>query len=269
MNRIIDFHTHLALQAETYSKVLKKYNIETAVCIPYDFGEFTFEQLLHELNNKPEEWANGVLPKSGNYIKNVLQRLININLRFLGEIKSKKNIIPAPWISPECDGLEDFIENPEIKIIKFIPVLDNATKDYYTQKIIPYVKHAVDNDKLIMIHTGWRAKVKPISKLAEQFPQGKFVIAHMKEDDDFMGHDRFAVLKDNKNVYVETSYGQGPHRIETYVKEGFGKRILFGSDFRTSTSSLEWQIGMINLSEISEEEKQDILYNNAKKLLKI
>jgi hypothetical protein len=55
--------------------------------------------------------------------------------------------------------------------------------------------------------------------------------------------------------------------LEGLVKAGFGKRILFGSDF---TSVLEETIGAITSARfLSEEQKRDILYNNAARFLRL
>ena len=179
-------------------------------------------------------------------------------------MKGEKKIIPAPWFSPECDNLSDFIS--KVKVIKFIPVFDNVTPDYY-QRIEPYVEQAAEQGKIVMIHSGWGSKVKPIGELASRHPEGKFVIAHLKEDDDFEMIDRLKALKNNDNLYCETSYGPGPHRIEQLVNEGFGKKLLYGSDYRTSETSLKWYISQITYANISNEFKINILHENADSLL--
>lgn len=259
MMDILDFHTHLAVKLDSFLGLLERNNIEKAVVIPYSFGPYNWKDIFAFLKTetKPEE-----------YIHNVLMKLDEVNNGFLEQLKGHKNLIPAPWISPECNNLDDIFSKPEVKIIKFIPVLDNVTPDYY-KKIEYYVENAVDNNKIVMIHTGWGAKVKPVGELASKYPTGKFVIAHMKEDNDFEAQDRLDALMKNPNLYAETSYGPGPHRIEQYVKAGLGKRIIFGSDFRISESSLKWYIAQITFAELDDKIKQDILCYNAKELLNI
>ncbi len=259
MKDIFDFHTHLAISVKKYCKLLEENNIKKAVVIPYSFGEYDMAKFydLLKTDEKPKD-----------YINLVLKKLDIINYEFLEQIKEYKNLIPAPWVSPECNNLENIISNKKIKIIKFIPVFDNLTKDYY-ERIEPIVEESIKNKKIIMIHTGWGAKVKPVGELAEKYSEGKFVIAHMKEDDDFEAIDRKNALINNPNLYCETSYGPGPHRIEQYVKLGLSERLLFGSDFRTSESSLKWYIQQIILANINPEIKQDILFNNAEKLMNI
>ncbi len=255
MQKIIDFHTHLAIDLDKFLKVLNKNNIEKAIVIPYNLGPYGFKEIL-EFIRTPEK------PKE--FINNFLKKLDKINEEFLDQVKGCDKIIPAPWFSPESDNLSDFIS--KVDIIKFIPVFDNVTPDYYS-RIESYVEQAVEQGKIIMIHSGWGAKVKPIGELASRYPKGKFVMAHLKEDNDFEMIDRLQALSKNKNLYCETSYGPGPHRIEQLVKARLGKRMLYGSDYRTSETSLKWYIAQVTYANIKEEIKEDILYNNAISLL--
>lgn len=255
MNKVIDFHTHLAVDLNKFIKVLSDNGIKKAVVIPYSLGPYSWEDMVGFLKKRT---------KPRDYINNVLKKLDEVNYDFLNQVKGCKRIIPAPWFSPENDNLSDLIS--KVKVIKFIPVFDNLTPDYY-ERIEPYVKQAVDEKKIVMIHSGWGVKVKPIGELASRHPEGRFVMAHLKEDNDFEMINRHKVLISNPNLYCETSYGPGPHRIEQLVEIGLGKRLLYGSDYRTSESSLKWYMAQITYANISKEEKKDILYSNAESLL--
>lgn len=120
-----------------------------------------------------------------------------------------------------------------------------------------------------MIHTGWGVSPGPVGKLASEFPKGKFVIAHMKEDNDLYALERFNALKNNSNLYCEISYFPHSKRISQYVNADLGSRLLFGSDYRTreDEQSLRGYIAMLNEADISDEVKKRILYDNAKSLL--
>jgi predicted TIM-barrel fold metal-dependent hydrolase len=58
--------------------------------------------------------------------------------------------------------------------------------------------------------------------------------------------------------------------IKRLVQAGFGKRIMYGTDFMGYPKMVEASIGLIqNASYLTEEQKRDILYNNAARFLRI
>ncbi|MFH0841190.1 MAG: amidohydrolase family protein [Bacteroidota bacterium] len=58
--------------------------------------------------------------------------------------------------------------------------------------------------------------------------------------------------------------------IKRLVQAGFGKRIMYGTDFMGYPKMIEASIGVIqNASYLTEEQKRDILYNNAARFLRI
>jgi predicted TIM-barrel fold metal-dependent hydrolase len=58
--------------------------------------------------------------------------------------------------------------------------------------------------------------------------------------------------------------------IRRLVQAGFGKRIMYGTDFLFWPRMIETSIGVIqNASYLTEEQKRDILYNNAARFLNI
>lgn len=58
--------------------------------------------------------------------------------------------------------------------------------------------------------------------------------------------------------------------IKRLVQAGFSKRIMYGTDFMAYPKMIEASIGVIqNASYLTEEQKRDILYNNAARFLRI
>jgi|GEM_PF-2742728 len=58
--------------------------------------------------------------------------------------------------------------------------------------------------------------------------------------------------------------------IKRLVQAGFGKRIMYGTDFIFWPRMIEASIGVIeNASYLTQEQKRDILYNNAARFLRI
>ena len=58
--------------------------------------------------------------------------------------------------------------------------------------------------------------------------------------------------------------------IKRLIQAGFGKRIMYGTDFMGYPKMIEASIGVIqNASYLTEEQKRDILYNNAARFLRL
>jgi uncharacterized protein len=58
--------------------------------------------------------------------------------------------------------------------------------------------------------------------------------------------------------------------IKRLVQAGFGKRIMYGTDFLGYPKMIETSIGVIqNASYLTQEQKRDILYNNAARFLRL
>jgi predicted TIM-barrel fold metal-dependent hydrolase len=86
-----------------------------------------------------------------------------------------------------------------------------------------------------------------------------------------------AVLGYNAYVFVDLSgfiwsYPQEEIHmvIKRLIQAGFGKRLMYGTDFIVWPKMIEASIGLIqNSSYLTEEQKRDILYNNAARFLRI
>jgi len=243
---IIDFHFHLVEPLETIKSIMAKYSIEKIVGIPL-----------------PNNLEFGMCGKSDEYRFNVLKRLLNTSTE-IGIKYKDDNIIFAELASAtERNSPFAVVGN----IIKFIPVIDHFRYNLYYFDLISAISSKPQN--IVMIHTGWGSKVDRLGMVIKEFPEKTFVLAHMKEDDDEYNEDRKFMLDKFPNVYVEMSYLSSPKRLAQYVQMGFEDRILFGSDFRTMADepTLQWMIDAVNVAQISQEQKEKILYKNAKKLL--
>jgi hypothetical protein len=260
----IDFHQHAILSPVEMEKIMDKHDIEKSVVIPLDFGELGAKGWNGILSNA------GMKPKSTIYENEVLMKLASVNRATHEKFKGNGRFVFAPWESACVDfpssGLDPSRDG--VKVVKFIPVLDDVWIAYYKQmqkKLETEIKQPI-----VMIHTGWGSRIEPLVPVIESFPDRTFVLAHMIEDgDDSFNTARQDVMNKFDNVYLETSYCSSPKRISQYVEKGYGDRMLFGSDFRTmqDESSLEWFEMAVMLARIDDVAKENILYNNANQLL--
>ncbi len=119
----------------------------------------------------------------------------------------------------------------------------------------------------VLIHT--RKENNPFSdpdrllSLPKMYPNIDFIFGHFANAVDSVIQSAGEI----KNLYLETSIVCSPVILEIAVKKIGSKKILFGSDFPYADQELALQ--NILRSSISQEDKQNILYKNAMKLLRL
>lgn len=106
---------------------------------------------------------------------------------------------------------------------------------------------------------------KDIAKLADGFPDLKIIVGHAGYCMEYCIEISMTVKK-YKNIYFETSCSI-PYAILSLVKTVGHERVLFGSD-APITNPVQIEIDKISCLPISDEQKQDIFYNNMEKLLR-
>jgi predicted TIM-barrel fold metal-dependent hydrolase len=106
-----------------------------------------------------------------------------------------------------------------------------------------------------------------IVKMARAYPKLKFILAHASFTES--GEDVFwRALKDCPNVWVEPcSSGPTREKVENLVRSVGVERVLFGSDLMLLAPGVT--IGMIEDAQISDEDKHNIFYSNAKALFQL
>lgn len=278
MSKIIDFHQHLVAlgKVEEHAKLMDINAVRLSLLIPFPT----------EIVSIPDALPNiGMKKKSKNYIDAVLKPLNHLNNELIRYVNNFNNIepsdpsdgekpkcrfVPVPWIPLGLKELE-IPKTPDgfLPIVKFIPIFDNVKDNRnYWNKMDTSIN--LTHADIITIHTGWGSPILPLLEIIKNHPDVIFVLMHMKEDFDQDNIDRKTIMKECDNVYLETSYVPHSKRIYQYVRDGFGDRLLFGSDYRTSDDlqSLRGFVQVIKESDITHEDMDNILYNNAYHLLK-
>jgi predicted TIM-barrel fold metal-dependent hydrolase len=92
---------------------------------------------------------------------------------------------------------------------------------------------------------------------ANRYPDMKLIIAHLAS----MEHVDAIRCAENGNIYTDTSGGASNMNaiVEYAVAQVGSEKILFGTD----TYACAFQYGRIALSQLSREDKENILYRNA------
>ncbi len=192
-------------------------------------------------------------------------RLWNSNVELAKSIKNNTNrLFGFAWLDPRiencCNQIDSLVKKFGFRGLKLHPVLGGY---YLTNKtVLRLIEKAISLKIPIMIHTGWGllGSATYVGKLAENFPEGQFIIAHMI-DPECMN-----VTKRNKNIFLETSYAQHPRRITQAVNTIGSDKLLYGSDYPLG-GGIEFEISKINLAKITDEDKRMILSENITRLI--
>ncbi|WP_455279120.1 amidohydrolase family protein [[Eubacterium] cellulosolvens] len=192
-------------------------------------------------------------------------RLWDSNVALAKSIENYSNrFFGFAWLDPRiedcCNQLDTLVKEFGFRGLKLHPVLGGY---YLTNKtVLRLIEKAISLKIPIMVHTGWGllGSAAYVGKLAEIFPRGQFIIAHMIDPE------CINVTKRYENVFLETSYAQHPRRITQAVNTIGSNRLLYGSDYPLG-GGIEFEISKINLAKITDEDKRMILYDNISRLI--
>lgn len=105
-------------------------------------------------------------------------------------------------------------------------------------------------------------KIENMVYFADKYPNMKLIIAHLGS----LEHIEAVKSAKHQNVFTDTSGGASNlNNIVEYAVEQIGSEKIF---FGTDNYSGAFQIGRVKFANISEEDKQNIFYKNAKKYFK-
>jgi predicted TIM-barrel fold metal-dependent hydrolase len=129
----------------------------------------------------------------------------------------------------------------------------------------PVIVAAIELDLPIYIHSGTPVFSLPLQivELAQKYPKGKFIMGHMGGADFYV--DVPSSAHRASNVFYETSLTCHVGYVDEIIVRAGHKRVIFGSDSPTSQQSVE--LLKIRLSQLTEEEREDVLGNNFLQLL--
>ncbi len=136
-------------------------------------------------------------------------------------------------------------------------------------KVVSFMQE-YNKELILYIHSAPRTSIfngvspRDIAKLAKKFPNLRIILGHAAYSMEYAMEVGMS-LKDYKNIFFETSasVSYGIYRLIRMIGD---QRIIFGSDSPV-VSPIQIEIDKILTLPISDEEKQDILYNNVNKLL--
>ena len=105
-------------------------------------------------------------------------------------------------------------------------------------------------------------------KICSTYKNANFIVAHSGNGDprDVMTFKLAELARKSKNLYLDCAgSGMAPGALERLVAVAGAEQITYGSDY--PMFDFAYETGRVLSSSLSEEEKDLILYGNAKKLL--
>ena len=261
---------------ESFTNWVKNPDCENPIWGPTTDKE-VMEQTL-EILRKYNIYAVTNGPFIDDYIKNGGERIIpGLWFDF-----SKKDLTP--------EKVRELLSSGKYKVFGEIGIQYNGVSPS-DSLFEPYTKIAEELDVPIGIHIGpgppgaayfpglgnYRAKLHSplvVEELLLRHPKLRIYLMHAGWP---MIDDLLAVLWTHPQVYVDVGvicYAIPRSAFHSYLKSimeaGFGKRVMFGSDQMNWPGTIEVGIEAITTADfLSEEQKRDILYNNAARFLRL
>lgn len=158
---------------------------------------------------------------------------IETNQAFLSTLQGfemRDKLWPLAWFHPhQIDA--DFVTKPEVFGVKYHPSISQKRIDQAT----PILEIASKNRKPILIHCGRGelSRIKYVLAVNEQYPEVKFVCAHMGGLANDLVLAALKLLegkKEKENIFLDTSGCLNPLLLKKGVKTVGADHIMFGTD---------------------------------------
>lgn len=254
--KIIDFHTHPFL-TEKENICSHKNNVK----MDLDFTIKLFDSL------GVEKFCGSVLNPKGYHGK--WEDVKTLNESALKIAQTTDKYIPGIHVHPQF--VKESIAEIEkyhklgVRLIGELCPYMQGWSDYSDSRFYEILECAEQYNMVVSIHSMGEDQM---DALVKRFPNLAIVAAHPGEYNEFCRHLQRMSL--SENYYLDLSgYGIFRFGMLRHALDEFGKeRFLFGSDY--PTCNLAMYVGGVTLDDtISETEKNAILYENAKRLLKL
>lgn len=263
---VIDFHTH-AFPEKIAQKTIDILSEKCGDAVSEHDG--TANSLVAKIKND-----NCDLAVVLNISTNAKQQR-NVN-DFAISLLSNSNLIPFGSVHPDSeDAIAELcrIKDAGLKGIKFHPDYQGFFVD--DEKMFPLYEKAAALGLITVFHAGVDIGVpdpvhctpERLLKVLPIFGDVPVVAAHMGG---YLLWEEVLEKLAGTNIYLDTSYSYGnipPIWATKLIKKHGADKILFGSDMPWSRTGNEMKL--INSLPISEEEKEQIFYKNACRILGI
>jgi predicted TIM-barrel fold metal-dependent hydrolase len=166
---------------------------------------------------------------------------------------------PNPWYEDSVMDIDFFVGELGFKGIKLHSGMESFPVN--ARILYPIIEKASKYQIPVLID----GNPALIGDWADEFPEVTFIIPHMAGRN---YQTAFFVAKKCENVMLETSVNSWTHRILRQAVDQIGQdRILWGSDTPFHTPEVE--LKKVEMSKLTSDEKEMILWKNICRLLKL
>ena len=242
---VIDVHVHHGANrgywpgpytGDAIVHTMDRLGLDLCCCTPSALGsdrEFCNEQLAKDLDSYPEK-LRGYVMTTPHYEED-LDRWFKRSRGFIG-----------------------------LKVIPFVqgeaPIDDPGLWGYYA--------YADRHNLPILVHTWVASEVNATTRMAEQYPNARFIVAHSALTNLPAKLALMDGMKRCENMACDTAISDTyDGALEWFVDKVGTDRVLYGSDFITFECS--HILGRVAMSRLTDDDKEKIFSRNAKQWLKL
>ena len=183
-----------------------------------------------------------------------------------------ENIIGFGTIHFEYENIKEEIDRiikMGLRGMKFHPVFQGFNID---DKCMYPIYECLEGRLPVLMHVGDKnvdmATPSRLSKVMDDFPKLTVIAAHLGGVFEWDNAEKYLLGRDN--LYVDTSSAirfLTPERAAELIKKQGTDRVLFGTDYPLSLH--KYELDVLDKIPLTEEEKEQILWKNAYKLLEL
>jgi predicted TIM-barrel fold metal-dependent hydrolase len=252
---IHDFHCQMD---PTFSEDRTKFGIKSVCIMPTWRNLQTFD--FHA--DIPNDFKNPI-----DYIK----KLKDLKQSITGWKGKIYMFLPVDFSKNQSE-FSELLKNNRVAGIKLDP-LQNFKIDHET--LDPYIIPAKERNLIVYVHTDWVPstewkKVKNLMpetfiKIVKMYPDVTFIMGHSGFNDSYVSVWKW--VKKYPNIIAETSFAPSPAEVEKIMLKADDSRVVFGSSFPLSPTSMEI-MKIVKMTRLSKDQIKAVLYDNAMALLK-
>ncbi len=259
MHKIIDFHTH------------PFWDDNSNICSHKEFCNMSPQATVDHLKGLGvEKICGSVIKLPFNHQGDLWAQLVEANDLAL-KLKKLYGDFYLPGFHVHPDFVKESVAEIErmhklgIKLVGELVPYIHGWSNYSCKEFGEIIEAAAHYNMVISFHS---MDNDQMDKMVAEHKNALFVAAHPGEYNDFMRHIKRMELSDN--YYLDLSgYGIFRHGMLRHGIDAAGaERFVFGSDYPTCNASM-YIGGVKDDFTLTEDEKQLILYGNAKRLLGI
>jgi predicted TIM-barrel fold metal-dependent hydrolase len=259
MLKIFDFHTHAYPEkiAEKAVEFLNSYYRVTCL------GDGTIKDLLKSAEAADIEYilVHAVATKPS--------QVENINTWISEQINDK--IIGFGTIHPQYDNILPELERIKQLGLRGIKLHPDFQEFYANDPSMDIIYSNIEGKLPVLIHAGDEnndySSPRRIADVHARYPKLTIIAAHLGGYSQWDEAQKYLI---GKNLYIDTSsalWAMPPEKAVSIIRAHGAHKTLFGTDYPLANHSEE--LKRFYSLEFTEEERRLILFENAKKLLKL